>query len=198
MLYFLWRKNMTTKQEQIISTLRKVSHHPITRRMALAANSNRQETRRGPKSLLVLLYKEREGLTNSEISEALDIRPSSVTGLVNTLEEGGFITREASKTDKRSSKIVISESGISRIEERKQAAEDDFSDAFAGFSDKDEEKLSSLLESLYKNLQNTEEVDDTNDYLRGIRSQAEGLGRELSRSARHFGREVRRRFDDEI
>ena len=51
------------------------------------------------------------GLTNAEIAEILDIRPSSVSATLNRLEDGGLIEREPSAHDKRVVIVRLSDRG---------------------------------------------------------------------------------------
>ncbi|MGO2199170.1 MAG: MarR family winged helix-turn-helix transcriptional regulator [Pseudolactococcus laudensis] len=64
--------------------------------------------RQGARGLFNLLLKE-DGLTNTEIAEKLDIRPSSVTNMVKQLEAEAFIVRKQDEQDKRVSRIFLTE-----------------------------------------------------------------------------------------
>ena len=52
-----------------------------------------------------------DGLSSRDLGEALDIRPSSVTELVNRLQEAGLVTRKEDEADKRVSRISLTEKG---------------------------------------------------------------------------------------
>jgi DNA-binding MarR family transcriptional regulator len=67
-------------------------------------------TRAGAQGLLIELW-EKDGLTNAEIAELLDIRPSSVTAQVNNLENAGMVKRVVDENDKRVSRIFLTKKG---------------------------------------------------------------------------------------
>ncbi|MDR0199214.1 MAG: MarR family transcriptional regulator [Streptococcaceae bacterium] len=66
--------------------------------------------RMGARGLLVKLW-EKDGLTNSEISELLDIKPSSVTAQVKELESQGLVERKQDENDGRVSRVFLTEKG---------------------------------------------------------------------------------------
>lgn len=113
------------------------------------------EGRQGANGLLNLLAKE-DGLTNAQIAEALDIKPSSVTAQVRRLEEMKLIKRETDETDKRMSRIFLTEEGKKQIE--KQVRDhDDFSEKiFDSLSKEELKQLESLLSKLEFDNQDSE------------------------------------------
>ena len=66
---------------------------------------------RGPMRLLQLFTQAPDGLTNAEISQILDIRPSSVSAMISRLEDRGLVQRVPSATDKRTMIIELTEQG---------------------------------------------------------------------------------------
>ena len=59
------------------------------------------------RSLMVI--RENDGLTSRDLSEKLDIRPSSVTELVNRLITTGLVVRKEDEDDKRLSHICLTD-----------------------------------------------------------------------------------------
>ena len=83
------------------------------------------------RSLMVI--RENDGLTSRDLSEKLDIRPSSVTELVNRLITTGLVVRKEDEDDKRLSHICLTDLGkaeASFIEDRRKSAVDNFSSCF--------------------------------------------------------------------
>ncbi len=106
---------------------------------------------RGQSRLLRLLG-DQDGLTNAEIAEALDIRPSSVSALVKKLEEAGFIERHDDPQDKRVIRIFVTEDGRTFLKGSRQF-KDDFSEAcFAALTTAEQNQLRDLLRKLLDGL----------------------------------------------
>ena len=61
--------------------------------------------------LFLIRNRHREEVTQQELERFLNIRPSTVNGVVARLEEKGFITRVPSKTDRRSKLLLLTEKG---------------------------------------------------------------------------------------
>lgn len=100
--------------------------------------------RQGARGLLVKLW-EKDGLTNAEIAELLDIRPSSVTAQVKNLEQEGLVERRQAEYDGRVSLVFLTEKG--REEENKRSEfHDDLSETiFGNLSEEEQNQLGFLL-----------------------------------------------------
>lgn len=96
---------------------------------------------------------EQDGLTQSELAEELDIRPSSLGELVMKLEESGLIQRRRNEDNKRAVNVFLTETGREAEKElsapRRQAAETWCS----GLSDEERERLAGLLEKLIDSME---------------------------------------------
>jgi DNA-binding MarR family transcriptional regulator len=115
--------------------------------------------RRGPGRVLNLIA-QHDGLTNSEIAEILDIRPSSVTAMVNKLAERGFVTKQPLESDRRVTILKVTEAGQAAID-HVQKANDSFSeDLFAGLSSVEKQQLEILLTKMIQNLKAINLDDD--------------------------------------
>lgn len=123
---------------------------------------------RGPHRVFAVLA-QRDGMTNAELSEALDVRPSSVTALVSRLEQQGLVYRESSPTDKRVVLIRLTAQGKERVAERHDEDTKMMDIALGSFSDAEREQLSTLLGKVADNL-------DT-EYPEDLKSGAWGRGR---------------------
>lgn len=106
---------------------------------------------RGQMRLLQLLMDSPAGLTNAEIAEILDIRPSSVSATINRLEEAGLVERIPSETDKRAVIVRLSEKGRQMTDSRDQGI-DMLTDKLFGCLTADEQaELQRLLDKLSDN-----------------------------------------------
>lgn len=66
---------------------------------------------------LLNILSHNDGSSASEIAVLMDIRPSSLTEMLNNLENDGLIVRNRDETDKRIVKIFINEAGKNKLEE---------------------------------------------------------------------------------
>lgn len=106
---------------------------------------------RGPRRVFAVLA-EKDGMTNAELAEELDVKPSSVTALVDRLEQGGLVCRQSSPTDKRVTLIRLTQKGRERVEERQDEREKMMDAAFASLTPEEQKKLGELLGKVADNL----------------------------------------------
>jgi DNA-binding MarR family transcriptional regulator len=106
---------------------------------------------RGPRRVFAVLA-ERDGMTNAELAEELDVRPSSVTALVDRLEQQGMVSREPSPTDGRVTLIRLTAEGKDRVAQRSDEQEKMMSAALKTLTREDQEKLVELLRRVADNL----------------------------------------------
>lgn len=137
---------------------------------------------RGQLRLLRLLG-EHDGMTNAEIAEALDIRPSSVSALVKKLEEAHFIERHDDPDDKRVSRIFVTDAGRTFLTGSRQF-KDDFSEAcFASLSATEQSQLRDLLRKLAEGLEADWRAPHASQEWQDLLRQAKHLHRDFE----HFG-----------
>ncbi|GAB2028221.1 MarR family winged helix-turn-helix transcriptional regulator [Lactovum odontotermitis] len=103
--------------------------------------------RKGAQGLLIELWKQ-DGLTNAEIAELLDIKPSSVTAQVNQLSEAGLVERRTDEKDGRVSRVFLTESGKSAQKEHREHYDEISEDIFAGLTDEEQQQLKVLIQKL--------------------------------------------------
>lgn len=106
---------------------------------------------RGQMRLLQLLEDSPAGLTNAEIAEILDIRPSSVSATLSRLEEAGLIVRENSASDKRVVIIKLSEKGQKMACHRDEGMNDLADQLFGSLTADEREELQRLLDKIGTN-----------------------------------------------
>ena len=69
----------------------------------------------GPQGL-ILIYENDEEVYQKDIEKYFNIRRSTATGLLNSLEKNGYITKEPVENDKRMKKIKATEHAYSTVE----------------------------------------------------------------------------------
>lgn len=108
-------------------------------------------------------------LTNSQIVEALDIRPSSASALVNKLEERGFITRQPDENDKRILQIALTPAGQTFLNNSHQLKDELSERLFAGLTADEQQQLTQLMAKLVTHLEENPiawENTDWQDFLK--------------------------------
>ena len=90
-------------------------------------------------------------LTAGQISEQLDIKPSSVTQIINKLEQVHAIKREKSSEDSRVTIVSITDDGLSILHDLENVATSIGDELLEGFSSEDVKTLNTLLGRLIEN-----------------------------------------------
>ena len=127
---------------------------------------------RGQGRLLRLLL-ERDGLSHTEIVDALGIRPPSVTELVIRLELSGQIYKNVNETDKRVSNVYLTEEGRKNAEALNEQRKADVTAIFGVLNQEEQSQLSDLLTKLIESLKDS---DETNEDHHGRHKHRHGRG----------------------
>jgi DNA-binding MarR family transcriptional regulator len=94
----------------------------------------------------------RDGITQTELADYLELDKSTIGRLLDRLEERGFIRREKDPNDRRIFRIFIAKTAYPVLTELEQVADGVRAQALSGISEKDNEKLLALLGQVKKNL----------------------------------------------
>ncbi|WP_288901693.1 MarR family transcriptional regulator [uncultured Sneathiella sp.] len=94
----------------------------------------------------------REGITQTELADYLELDKSTIGRLLDRLEERGFIRREKDPKDRRIFRIYIAKTAHPILSELEQVGDDVRAQALSGISKEDQEKLLTLLDQVKKNL----------------------------------------------
>lgn len=108
---------------------------------------HRQGSRTGAQGLLIKLW-ENDGLTNAEIAELLDIKPSSVTAQVKQLEVHGLVERRADEKDGRVSRVFLTEKGKKAQVDRLRQYDAFSEDLFDALTEEEQLELKKLIQKL--------------------------------------------------
>jgi len=106
---------------------------------------------RGQPSVLKEL-RHKEGVTQCELALRLELTPPSLSNLLNRLEEAGLVERKVDSLDSRYTRIFLTDSGRSKLNEIDQATQAIDQAAFNGFSTHEEKTLESFLNRIHANL----------------------------------------------
>ncbi len=109
---------------------------------------------RGQMQLAQLLYQTPDGLTNAEIAEILDIRPSSVSATITRLVDAELAERIPSATDKRVVIVRLTDRGREFFDQRDSHVDEMADKLFGGLTPEEQAQLEDLLTKL------SHQVDD--------------------------------------
>ncbi len=96
--------------------------------------------------VLMRLHQE-DGLTQSEVASRCYVTPATVTGVVDTLEREGMVSRERSTADRRVVRLHLTAAGRTRFERTKTLVTEQIAPLFAGLSARDETVVRRFLTS---------------------------------------------------
>lgn len=102
-------------------------------------------------AVLIQLWK-KDGITQKDVQENLDLRPASVTGLVDVLTEKGFIVRRQDEEDGRLKRLYLTDAGR-KLEDLSTNIIEEIEEAMTqGFSVDEKVIFLSWLKKVYDNL----------------------------------------------
>lgn len=101
----------------------------------------------GQQQVINLLGKE-DGMTQGNLAELLDIRPSSLAELIKKLEKAEAVTRVEDEHDKRIKRVYLTEVGRQRIIQTSDVREDLSAQFFAGLTEEEQQQFSHYLDKI--------------------------------------------------
>ena len=129
------------------------------RRMEAARAESGMDCRSAPQGWLIhYLYDHREEeVCQRDIEHVFHVRRSSVTGMLQSMEKAGLITREAVAGDARLKCIRLTDRAVWQHESIMRGIEQNERDLTAGFTPEEIATLHSLLDRMRQNLQDPKE-----------------------------------------
>ena len=108
-----------------------------------------------PAQTHVLRYLRQNGgqMPQRELLENLRVKPSTVNGILDRMEEKGLVERSVSGTDARQRVVVLTPAGIEREAEVKQSFLEAEALIARGLTEEETDTLRSLLERVIHNLE---------------------------------------------
>ena len=97
--------------------------------------------------LVLGILRDHGSMTPSELGERLIVTRATVTGLLDSLEQRGFVRRSANRADRRSLVVAITPEGLSVLQELRTIVHRQEKAWMAGLS---EPELSSYVEQLHR------------------------------------------------
>ena len=108
-----------------------------------------------PSQTHVLLYLRQRGgqVSQCELTAHMRVKPSTVNGILDRLEEKGLVERTVSGTDARQRLVTLTSSGVERESQTKQCFQDAEALIARGMTTEETETLRRLLELVIHNLE---------------------------------------------
>ncbi|WP_050608199.1 MarR family winged helix-turn-helix transcriptional regulator [Clostridium niameyense] len=107
----------------------------------------------GQVEFLMTLYK-KDGIIQKELSKKLNIKPSTITVMVQRLTKAGMIYKVIDKTDLRTSRIFLTNDGLNACEKIKIIVKNMENLSLLNFSEEEKNNLIYLLNKIKLNLEN--------------------------------------------
>ena len=95
---------------------------------------------------------EGEGVSHSELAARLDVRPATISKMLDRMERAGFLTRRPDAEDQRVSRVYLTERGRAVQCEVRRLIRTMAQETFAGFSLEEQALLSRFLLQIRENL----------------------------------------------
>lgn len=93
-------------------------------------------------------------VSQRDLERELRLKPSTINGIVDRLEEKGYVVRRVSPADGRIRLVGLTEAGRSKVEDFQAAMEETELRFYADLSPQEQEQLRSLLARIIANLEN--------------------------------------------
>lgn len=146
-----------TTASQLYNALSRLSRriHRMEHRMAHCEMRGTRWMQRGYAHLLSIISR-RNGASQGDLAEEMDVRPSSMTEALLKMEAAGLIARKQDERDQRIMRIFLAEAGERAVLQSNAAAADMAERLFGGLTSEEQVQLLSLIEKLSSSL---EEID---------------------------------------
>ncbi|GEK29435.1 MarR family winged helix-turn-helix transcriptional regulator [Furfurilactobacillus siliginis] len=158
---------MTDQNYDLFNELRRLMEQPFLRMALLTDNDPGNSLR----ALYLITSHDGGTLTASDLADALDIKPSSVTSILRRLENAGFIERTKDADDARVINITATTAGQEEVDHLLQTGTDLRAGVFETLSDEEKAQLLTLLNKLNTQLSSEDYHDRLAERFREGRAQ---------------------------
>lgn len=132
--------------------------HRLNRQMFRISQRNgygKEKLYHGQARLLMIIL-QNNGASQKELTELMDIRPSSLTEMLNKLEQNRLIEKIQDDNDKRVMHIYLTEEGKRTAKQFDETKEEYAQSFFNALTEKEQEQFLNLVEKLCEGLENDE------------------------------------------
>lgn len=93
-----------------------------------------------------------EGMKQAELADALDVEPITLTRLLDRMEEGGWVERQADPSDRRVRLLFLTDKARNALVPMRLVIDEIYEGAMAGLEPAEREQLMHLLTRVRTNL----------------------------------------------
>ena len=115
------------------------------------------------KSILILL-REAKQITQRQLTDRMGIQPGSASEVLSKLENAGLVVRTASKADRRTSNITLTEAGKRMADEAAKQRTTRHREMFSCLTDEERTQLLALLEKVNTDWDERYRREESNGY----------------------------------
>jgi DNA-binding MarR family transcriptional regulator len=138
-----------TPSQQII----RVFHGVMRSYKQLMASRVSQHGTHPGQAICLRLVAHKDGISQSELANALGVKPPTVTVMLQKMEKAGIVERRTDEHDQRVTRIYLSEEGKRMHEEMHGLLDSIADEALASMSDDDKRELVRLLRVMQTNME---------------------------------------------
>lgn len=149
-------KNVPSRAQALLEALDQLSRH--INRQIYRQNHRRATLRHGQGRVLRLLS-EQDGMTQSALAEAAQLRPPTVAELLDKLESAGMVARTRDPNDRRRSLVSVTDMGRESLDDLRDGHEQFAADLFSGLTDDEVASMLAIVEKLNTQFRNEEDFD---------------------------------------
>lgn len=111
----------------------------------------------------ILRILQNKSCTIGQLAEKLEVRPSSMSQMIDRLELAGFVERQTDQVDARSKVVVLKEEGRSHLEAMSTHRMELLANAFNKLTLEEQDNLTALMEKFTKHLSTSFEENVANE-----------------------------------
>jgi len=161
---------------ELLGKLRRLIN--LMQRVRTQECSNHDFNMMNGKGRLLSVLRQKDGLTQRELCEELDIRPSSVGELVRKLEASGLVMRQNNADDRRVMNVYLSESGREFVDKTSVVQTEMRANLFKDISEEEKEVFAQVLQKMIISLENEYPMQNADtDCMKSGRHCRNGKGR---------------------
>ena len=107
----------------------------------------------------LLTYLEKNGpCQQNQLAEYFEVDSAAISRMLNSLEKGGFVTRQANEANRRSNRIELTEKGRRAVSEWQGHCREMEDIMLRGFSEEEKAQFAAFLTRAYRNIHDEKEA----------------------------------------
>lgn len=150
----------TNTTDQLYYALSRLSRliHRMEHRIAHGGEEG-HKFHRGQSRVLSILTQTND-VSQRDMAEALDVRPSSLTEMLLRMEQSGLISRRQDENDQRVMRISLTETGKQAATQSTASTRDVTAALFKSLTDEEQAQLLALIDKVNTSLETVETTED--------------------------------------